>query len=249
MKYIFDVDGTLSFDGLQIDETVNQALKNLMAAGNEVIFASARPIRDLLPMIPDFSDHKLIGANGAMISVNQEVQIISGISTHDFEFLKNLVTEYDLDYIADSSWNYSSKITAPCLIERMIDPNKLARNIDLNEITDSIKTIFVNLNDHLQNHLMELITEKTELSAIGLSGEGTVDITASGINKFSTLAKLNIDQYIAFGNDRNDLEMLNNATYSVWIDSKPNLKDLGNRYNIVCEPKPQAVADLITSFI
>ncbi|GEO78202.1 hydrolase of the had superfamily [Companilactobacillus mindensis DSM 14500] len=249
MKYIFDIDGTLSFDGIQIDPIITAAIEKLIAANNEVIFASARPIRDLLPMIPDFSAHKLIGANGAMISIEKNIEVVSGINSQDFEFLKKLIQTYNLDYIADSSWNYASKITAPCLIERMIDPNQLAQRIKLNEIIDPIKTIFVNLENQLQKELMELVSQQTKLAVIGLSGEGTVDITATGINKFSTLDRLGVDQYIAFGNDRNDLEMLDGAIRSIWINSKPSLKYLGDQYDIVCEPDPQTIADLITSFI
>jgi HAD-superfamily hydrolase, subfamily IIB len=249
MKYIFNIDGTLSFDGIQIDPIITSAIKKLIAANNEVIFASARPIRDLLPMIPDFSAHKLIGANGAMISIEKNIEVVSGINSKDFELLKELIQTYDLDYIADSSWNYASKITAPCLIERMIDPNQLAQRTKLNEIIDPIKTIFVNLDNQLQKELMEFVSQQTKLAVIGLSGEGTVDITATGINKFSTLDRLGVDQYIAFGNDRNDLEMLDGAIRSIWINSKPSLKYLGDQYDIVCEPDPQTIADLITSFI
>lgn len=249
MKYIFDIDGTLSFDGVQIDPIITAAIEKLIAANNKVIFASARPIRDLLPMIPNFSDHKLIGANGAMISIAKNIEVVSGINSKDFELLKELIQTYNLDYIADSSWNYASKITAPCLIERMIDPKQLAQKIKLAEIIDPIKTIFVNLENQLQKELMELLSQQTKLAVIGLSGEGTVDITATGINKFSTLDRLGVDQYIAFGNDRNDLEMLDGAICNAWINSKPNLKYLGDQYDIVCEPNPQAVADLITNFI
>lgn len=249
MKYIFNIDGTLSFDGIQIDPIITSAIKKLIAANNEVIFASARPIRDLLPMIPDFSAHKLIGANGAMISIEKNIEVVSGINSKDFELLKELIQTYDLDYIADSSWNYASKITAPCLIERMIDPNQLDQRTKLNEIIDPIKTIFVNLDNQLQKELMEFVSQQTKLAVIGLSGEGTVDITATGINKFSTLDRLGVDQYIAFGNDRNDLEMLDGAIRSIWINSKPSLKYLGDQYDIVCEPDPQTIADLITSFI
>jgi Predicted hydrolases of the HAD superfamily len=89
MQYIFDVDGTLSFDGKTISPLINRAIKDLIDADNEVIFASARPIRDLLPMIPSFTDHKLIGANGAMISLAEEIKVISKIPDKDFMLFKN----------------------------------------------------------------------------------------------------------------------------------------------------------------
>ncbi|EGQ1321415.1 hypothetical protein DA471_03030 [Staphylococcus aureus] len=52
MKFVFDIDGTLCFDGRLIDQTIIDTLLQLQHAGHELIFASARPIRDLLPVLP-----------------------------------------------------------------------------------------------------------------------------------------------------------------------------------------------------
>lgn len=68
MRFVFDIDGTLCFDGRLIDQTIIDTLLQLQHDGHELIFASARPIRDLLPVLPSvFHQHTLIGANGAMI--------------------------------------------------------------------------------------------------------------------------------------------------------------------------------------
>ena len=53
MQFVFDIDGTLCFDGKTIEPTIINALQTLIQQGHEVIFASARPIRDLLPVLPD----------------------------------------------------------------------------------------------------------------------------------------------------------------------------------------------------
>ncbi|APU71947.1 HAD-IIB family hydrolase [Companilactobacillus crustorum] len=249
MQYIFDVDGTLSFDGETISESINNAIKDLMLAGNEVIFDSARPIRDLLPMIPEFQSQKLIGANGAMISINNEIEVIKQINSSSFEYLKVLIQRYNLDYVIDSSWNYSSRITQNSFIEKMIDPSKSAQKIKIDEIENPIKTIFVNVEIRLQEKLLTMINQETPLNAIGLAGERTVDITAKDINKFFTLDKLGIENYIAFGNDRNDFEMLQSAQTSVWIESKKNLKSYSKNADIVCQPNSEAVAELIRSFL
>lgn len=249
MKFIFDLDGTLSFDGVTIAANINAAITDLILVGNEVIFASARPIRDLLPMIPRFKDNKLIGANGAMISANNEVKVVSKIEMKHFDLLQQLIKQYELDYIIDSSWNYSSRLTQPSLIDDMIDPAQLAHNIQIDQITDPIKTILVNLDKQVQKELQKIIQAETDLEVIGLAGEGTLDITAKGINKFSTLDLLGVDKYIAFGNDSNDLEMLSHAEQSVWIESKPSLKQFGEQADVVCQPNSEAVATLIRRYI
>ncbi|MFD1455432.1 HAD hydrolase family protein [Levilactobacillus lanxiensis] len=40
--------------------------------------------------------------------------------------------------------------------------------------------------------------------------------------------------YIAFGNDQNDLEMLAGARTSVWVNSKAQLAHLGQRASVTC---------------
>ena len=46
MKFVFDLDGTLSFDGVTIDEEIKQVLVRAEEFGHEVAFASARSYRD-----------------------------------------------------------------------------------------------------------------------------------------------------------------------------------------------------------
>ncbi|MDU7269678.1 MAG: HAD hydrolase family protein, partial [Staphylococcus lugdunensis] len=46
MNFVFDIDGTLCFDGQHIDNRIISRLKQLQSYGHQVIFASARPIRD-----------------------------------------------------------------------------------------------------------------------------------------------------------------------------------------------------------
>ncbi|ORN86969.1 hypothetical protein B8A12_15265, partial [Staphylococcus aureus] len=45
MRFVFDIDGTLCFDGRLIDQTIIDTLLQLQHDGHELIFASARPIR------------------------------------------------------------------------------------------------------------------------------------------------------------------------------------------------------------
>ncbi|MBY0345558.1 MAG: HAD hydrolase family protein [Neisseriaceae bacterium] len=62
--YVFDIDGTLTTDGQPISQRVGDGLLDL-AQESTLIFASARPIRDMLPMLPVELHHCLmIGATG-----------------------------------------------------------------------------------------------------------------------------------------------------------------------------------------
>ena len=48
MKFVFDLDGTLSFDYMTIDEEIQQVLLKAEDYGHELVFASARSYRDCL---------------------------------------------------------------------------------------------------------------------------------------------------------------------------------------------------------
>lgn len=81
MKFVFDLDGTLCFRGKPLSELVVQALDSLVENGHEVILASARPIRDLLPILPAHMHHyAMVGGNGAFVASGGNV-----LSTIHFE--------------------------------------------------------------------------------------------------------------------------------------------------------------------
>ena len=71
MNFVFDIDGTLCFNGKTIDQAIVEALQKLLGDGHSITFASARPIRDLVPVLPEqFKGGKLVGGNGCFISEN-----------------------------------------------------------------------------------------------------------------------------------------------------------------------------------
>ncbi len=74
MIFVFDLDGTICFDGKQIPLDIQHALEQLMQKDHQLIFASARPIRDLLPLLnPKLQQAMLIGGNGAITQVNKQI--------------------------------------------------------------------------------------------------------------------------------------------------------------------------------
>lgn len=90
MRFVFDIDGTLCFDGRLIDQTIIDTLLQLQHDGHELIFASARPIRDLLPVLPSvFHQHTLIGANGALITAIKDFCYQSNSYRYISPYLKN----------------------------------------------------------------------------------------------------------------------------------------------------------------
>lgn len=88
MNFVFDIDGTLSFDGRTIALPITQALTYLIRAHHKVVFASARPIRDLLPIIPEFEHQPLIGGNGVMTRVSEKLSVLQPLPPAAVQQLK-----------------------------------------------------------------------------------------------------------------------------------------------------------------
>lgn len=57
MNFVLDLDGTICFGGNPVSEPIVRALENIQEAVHRVIFASARPIRDMFPVLDKSLHH------------------------------------------------------------------------------------------------------------------------------------------------------------------------------------------------
>ncbi|MFC1168190.1 HAD-IIB family hydrolase [Pasteurella multocida] len=234
MIFVFDLDGTICFDGKRIPLDIQHALEQLMQKDHQLIFASARPIRDLLPLLnPKLQQAMLIGGNGAITQVNKQITAQQPISSAVFTQIKQWIEEFDLDYLADDLWDYSKRLRQQHSIEHKIDPAKLAQNRPLSAIQHPIKTILLNLT---QTQFLFLKQQLTHLEVNLIehgeeNGRFNLDITAKHINKYYTLTTyIGQAKYVAFGNDMNDIELLQHADYSVCVGDFAPLRKLANTH-------------------
>lgn len=210
MIFVFDLDGTISFDGKSISLELLESLTEL-SLKNQLIFASARPIRDMLPLLSAFPKELLIGGNGSIArNKQQQIEIVQPISAHDFLLIKKIITDQDLDYLVDSDWNYAllNRNEERAQINDKVDQCHLAKNVSLSEIDRAIKC-------NLLNPQSEIILHEEAKS---------IDLTAKGVNKYTTLRQyFPKEEYIAFGNDDNDIQLLRHAELSIAVGSNQAL--------------------------
>ncbi|HAR6155838.1 TPA: HAD-IIB family hydrolase [Staphylococcus pseudintermedius] len=221
MKIVFDVDGTICFNGQYIEKSLVDEVKKLKEK-NDIIFASARPIRDLIPVVKEFKNDILIGGNGSIISKDSEIEVIKKIPDFEFSQIKSIINKYNLKYIIDGAFNYSSNTDSNNKIYKQLDPERLAKNVKMVEIEEPIKIILVdlsrNLFDSIKNYFIEA---QFNINILYHVDEMNIDITAKGIDKFSTLQKIiKQEPYIAYGNDVNDYALLKNANISYFVSPK-----------------------------
>lgn len=217
MDIVFDLDGTICFKGQRVSHEITDALIELKRQGHRIIFASARPIRDLLPVLPEeFHDEYLIGGNGSLISYQSNIISSESFSEQIITRLIEWIYEYEITYLIDSEWDYAYTGTDHHPILQNVDPHKLAKNIELNQLQTIIKVLILSCKQK-ESLIEQLLHEDITIHLH--QGEDIIDLSPQGISKWSALQKIGVRQgeFIAFGNDANDICMFKEAKHTVMV--------------------------------
>jgi hydroxymethylpyrimidine pyrophosphatase-like HAD family hydrolase len=96
----------------------------LLRRTGRVIFASARPIRDLLPVLPpNLHALPLAGGNGAFVRLGGDVTV-SGFDPDTRERLDDPIAEHTLPYLVDGESDYSYTGSETHRIYRQLDAGR-----------------------------------------------------------------------------------------------------------------------------
>ncbi|SED51584.1 hypothetical protein SAMN05428945_5133 [Streptomyces sp. 2224.1] len=213
IPFVFDVDGTTCFNGTQMPPEIVAAITRCRA-GHPILFASARPIRDLIPVLPtELADVPLIGGNGAFTRSDGHIEVTK-FSDSVRRSINDIIDRYELEYLIDSSWDYSFHVTQEREILERVDQAGLAKRVAREELPEYAKVVLFGAGD----------VALTELAKLGVTinihqSEDLVDLSPKAVDKATALLALNIPagEYVAFGNDQNDLRMFENAAYAVCV--------------------------------
>lgn len=211
MKFVFDIDGTICFDGKTIDVSICEVFDELLEAKHEIVFASARPIRDLLPVLPkQFRQLPMVGGNGAFTLEQGKIHV-EYFKRDILQQLFACIRSNQLTYLADSDWDYAFTGDTNHPVYTNIDKTK-AKNRDIAELHKICKLILFHPTEEVLQEVLKL-----PLSVVAYKNEHAIDISPLDVNKVKGLHKLKIDQFIAFGNDSNDQCLFEHAIHSVCI--------------------------------
>ena len=248
MIFVFDLDGTICFQGEPLDEQIVQALHSLTKQQHEIIFASARPIRDMLPVLPkSLHGCRMIGSNGAFTYVDGLIEVEFLHETIQSQIIE-LVDQFDLAYLADSDWDYAYTGSKNHPMYKGIDSHNKARQRSINELAGFSKVLLFNPPTKIVQHV-----KNWPVTTFEYTEEKILDICSPNLNKVKGLERLGVKNYIAFGNDVNDRLMFEQATHSVCVgmhsvgevateriaqsDVHMKIKELGQKWSNVNRPK------------
>lgn len=237
MNFVFDLDGTICFKGKPLSIDIVDALLHLHSDNHKIIIASARPIRDIYPIIPAWMKGlDMIGGNGAFIQHDQKIHITE---FECFPELVKIIDHHQLSYLADSDWDYAYTGDINHPIKQNIDADHLAQaHQSYHSLSSIVKLVLFTDNSAIIAELQKLPIE-LNIHA----NEAIIDISPKNITKHSGLQQLSITDYIAFGNDTNDISMFKHAKESICIGDHPIAKQYANRVI-----SPEQVAQTILSY-
>lgn len=223
MNFVFDIDGTICFDYKNLNQDAIWLLDRLKENGHQIIFASARPIRDLLPVLEEkYYNELLIGANGSMAyqkgSINKALLFDKKIADALVEFLN----DRESIYVVDSTWNYMYNGDGSHRLMDFINAGGFAEQKRYEELENVMKITV--LEDEDMDQLQAFLNEQGFETWMHPRG-GTVDILPGVSNKYEALRKLGIENYVAMGNDTNDVEMLEHADVAIMVDFNEDLSE------------------------
>ncbi|WP_028595033.1 HAD-IIB family hydrolase [Paenibacillus assamensis] len=226
MNIVFDLDGTICFSGKPLSNKMIQALDLLVNEGHEIMFASARPIRDLLPVIPEHMHHySLVGGNGAFVARGGEILSTVHFDKAIADSLLQLIKEFEAAYLIDSKWDYAYTGAQDHPIRRNVDPEQRAHHRHVTELAEIVKIVILHSLDQ-----QRLLGELQQLPiVINMHGtEDIIDISPVGVDKWAGLQALGLrsHEFIAFGNDANDMSMFKHAQRSVCVGNHPELASM-----------------------
>lgn len=244
MKFVFDLDGTLCFDGMTMSKRLQKVLLTAPKYGHDIIFATARSYRDCLGILEgDLNKLTVVDLNGG--EVFQDGYLVSQytIATKALTTIVDYCNTFNLPYFIDDTFNYAIQNPEQIPFLSNVDPLNKATILPVQELNKPIKVV-IPLVEH-QDLREDLIFNLNKLGCLDLSYhdiERCLYINAKGVTKASTVLNHFGKDFVAFGNDQNDIPLFKNALYGVQVGDFPYLKDYADE---IIPPVSTVIAEKI----
>ncbi len=225
MKFVFDIDGTLCFDGHTISEELRAVLATAGHYGHELVFATARSYRDCLGLLTDsLKDSLVIALNGGLAYDKGQVIFEKNIDLTDYKSIIHWCQDANLPYFVDDDFDYATARPEKMPFVASVDPLQKAQQKNWDQLTHPIKmVIYMGDHEELLQDLEEDIRALKGVSVFYHEEEKCLYINPEETTKASTVEELCGDAVVAFGNDKNDRHLLKQALYGVQVGSYAGL--------------------------
>lgn len=237
----FDVDGTLidcTIGIMDISDRVKKAIKDFQKAGNVAFVSSGRPYAFLNKELLNFGFDGFVLGNGAQVLINDETKFFSGI---DKELVKEVVSNCErlnIDYcLQGPKYSYLKKEFTRLVSyyrEYGITDDFLEYNFDIDDV-DVFKIEMLPVDEEGSKYCESL--DQGEFNCFkNYPGEvyemyPVKNSKGEGLLKTIELEGVELKDSYAFGDGRNDIEMIQTAAHGIAMgNAVPELKEVANEF-------------------
>lgn len=249
MQFVFDIDGTICFDRFQIDERIKTILHEAPSYGHQICFASARSYRDCIDVLgQELSRKTVIGLNGGLAYKAGKLILEKPMNHQAFALALQFCHRYQLPYFVDDDFNYAHHLGQFIPFIHSVDPLKLAKKVRVEELKHPIKMVIF-FGDHSEK-IAEISHQLAELRQLDITfheDESCLYLNSKEVTKSSTIQELFDHDFVAFGNDRNDIAMFQAAFYSVQVGDFADLSPFADTQVKLEKDYHRQVADKIAA--
>ncbi|WP_166868308.1 HAD-IIB family hydrolase [Salinibacterium sp. ZJ70] len=210
---VSDFDGTLCFDGRTVAPEIVAALDRIRQR-HRLVIASARPPRDLRPVLPaSLTDVALLGGNGAF-ALDGDVRVIQHLDHAARNAIDMLIAAHGLRAHIDGDGDYAYTGDGADAVIAKVHTAGPERAVTASALPVYTKVVLFTTHPSILAAVRELAVKVTVHG-----DEGILDIAPAGVDKATVLAHLGVGpgEYLALGNDHNDVPLFRGARHSVCV--------------------------------
>lgn len=211
--FVFDLDGTIIYNGNRLEHGFESVLCEIVAAGHDLYFATGRSYRDYRPMLPKWChDLPAVVFGGGMVVNKNQVVHQRFLQSEKLAELVQFLEDHHVCYLIDGRNEYYHSVTESWILTDIIriSGQHPSHNLD-NILADGAYKILI-LDSEWKNYCERFALEHDwELKFH--SYNQCFDLMPKNVNKYDGLQYLdlpNSEDVFIFGNDHNDLELMQN---------------------------------------
>ncbi|MEX2803952.1 HAD hydrolase family protein [Streptococcus sp. H31] len=225
MKFVFDLDGTLCFDRMTIAPDIKCVLEKAQDFGHEVIFASARAYRDCISLLTgELAYKRVVGLNGGLVYENGQLTFKQHLTQEAYQNALTWCHYFRLPYFVDDDFDYAYFKGEKIPFISSVDPLHLANCLEIDQLKSPIKMV-IYLGDHeeLAEPFCRELKALNQVDVDYHEHEKCLYLNPYATNKATTVMRQIGSDFIAFGNDKNDIDLFKASLYSVQVGNFPSL--------------------------
>lgn len=223
-----DMDGTFLNDDKEMSPEFDKVFKALKEKNVKFCAASGRQLASLKTVFDKYKDQMLfVAENGAVMEIDGQ-PIVNATLTREIsdKFLARLKELDDMRILyCTSDYSYIDRTDDESMENARIYLPKFEIVKDVAHIEELPVKISVHSKNGYYNDFKLLVEEFSDEASICTSGFDWLDIVPKGTNKGTAIAKMQAmlgispKETMAFGDQMNDLEMINQAYHSYAMDN------------------------------